>query len=250
MPATNPLTPEQHASIDAQACAELAKRSMAGNYVYILLFFTLYWVAGLRYLHPDLLFYAGVSMIILCTLRGYVTLQLASWEYALQTWKRLFFSLTLAITALWSILVLHHWIEYGLNPHTMVLLLLIMGITFGALPVLSLHQLLFRCFVVVLYLPLIVFGYFQGDALSVTVANIYLIGLLFSLSIAGKLSKEYFDNLEFTESMRFKETEINRLAEQSHAESAAKTTFLANMSHEIRTPMNGVMGMTEMLQKT
>ncbi|MDX8383530.1 MAG: response regulator, partial [Ghiorsea sp.] len=46
------------------------------------------------------------------------------------------------------------------------------------------------------------------------------------------------------------ETEINRLAEQSHAESAAKTTFLANMSHEIRTPMNGVMGMTEMLQKT
>lgn len=40
------------------------------------------------------------------------------------------------------------------------------------------------------------------------------------------------------------------LAQQSQAETRAKSEFLAKMSHEIRTPMNGVLGMAELLKET
>ena len=44
--------------------------------------------------------------------------------------------------------------------------------------------------------------------------------------------------------------EIERLLEQAHQASQAKSAFLANMSHEIRTPLNGVLGMIELARST
>ncbi|MDQ6989700.1 MAG: response regulator [Mariprofundaceae bacterium] len=151
---------------------------------------------------------------------------------------------------MWSVLAIHHWLDYGLNQYTMLLLLLVMGILYGALSVLSLIKVIFRAFAVILLLPLIIFGFMQQESLSFTISNIFLIGLLFSFSVSAKLSQSFSKSLEFTVLMQDKECEVNRFAAKAKAESEAKSTFLANMSHEIRTPMNGVIGMTEMLQQT
>lgn len=69
----------------------------------------------------------------------------------------------------------------------------------------------------------------------------------------GSLSLTFFLSLSITRQVSvnlFRQTELERKAEEAEARDSSKSQFLLTLSHEIRSPINGVLGMAQLLSES
>ena len=158
------------------------------------------------------------------------------------------------------------------------LLLALLGVSAGAMPVMSLLKRAFIPFILIIAIPTIVFFLTHESTeqkvfgVFVTVYSVFLITIARKMyndrrrslrlaiensDLATKVIREKnmaeSANLQLKEEiLSRKQAELKLKEAKENAETAhlAKTNFLANMSHEIRTPMNTIVGMTKLALET
>jgi len=163
-------------------------------------------------------------------------------------WKQRSFQALMAagavVTALlWSGLAVSSLLALGLAGPSMLLMIVLVGSSYGALVVWAPFPHVALTVVACFLAPPLVTSLMLEDPESRVLAIILFALALFSIGLVHNLNRSYWIGVE-----RLRDTRA-ALAEAERANSA-KTDFLANVSHEIRTPMVGIVGPAEMLSRS
>ena len=129
----------------------------------------------------------------------------------------------------------------------LLLFLIIMGMSSGAIPSMGYRPLAINLFIVILLTTLI------ATAWRLSVPNVLPISLtlvvygLFLLRTAHQLFHNSRKMLYLHQQAQNYEHELVTQREKAEQANQAKTHFLARMSHELRTPLNAIIGLNELI---
>ena len=131
-----------------------------------------------------------------------------------------------------------------------ICLLAITGTAASATGSLSPNLGLFRIFVVVLVLPIIVTLLAFGEVKEMGLGFLTLVFLGQILLLGNHFHHELWTRLRGTHLLQERAAALEKANIQVKAANEAKSEFLTNMSHEMRTPLNGILGLTELILET
>ena len=162
-------------------------------------------------------------------------------------WCLAFNSLTWSAAGWWSVLAITSILAYGHTGPTILVVLLISGVTAGAVSSLCADRGLQNLYLLIVLVPTALAFALYGGGQGLAIGSLVMV-YCSSLLVEGRFQNRHFwtsvvRNLQLEEHAR----ELERARVVAEDATRAKSSFLANMSHEIRTPMNGVVGMAELL---
>jgi signal transduction histidine kinase/CheY-like chemotaxis protein len=229
-----------------QAVTEQISRLVHGVYVYASMLVVLAWTTPFAVDHPRVYWGCAACMASGAAVRLALRLFWERWRGAfLETMLLTAVGLTSAPSGL---LYLCSLLYYGFEDWTFtVLLIWTVGGASGSMVSFAPTLRLLVLHVVLLLVPALGLGLWQGDTRGITFAIGTMVLVVFLLTQGVWLNRAYLKQLEdrAMEEARLRELELAKAA--AEAANVAKSLFLANMSHEIRTPMHGVMGMAQVV---
>jgi signal transduction histidine kinase len=219
-----------------QACSDLAKRSLAGVFAYLIAWGIIYVTSDLEPPNDTLLEFLGLML----ALSGLGRLFLAARFHGLYhasplRWRRLFALGTIVSAASWGIVCALTLIYEDLGPTSLMVMLSSAGIAAGGIVALEPAPRLGGVFVLFLLLPVAPFALAAGSTAERGVSLLFVIFFIFMFFMWRRLRLEYWNALAGR-------AELVRAKEAAEAANEAKGQFVANVSHELRTPLTAIVG--------
>jgi len=248
------ITPAMQDSITLQAYQELSRRIMPGNIAYFLLFLWMLYATAFLDDKLALSVIAGSGILFISIARAYLGLRLEHFKERLVLWRRLFSICTLLLAIIWSALSIYATLStlHILQNNDDIFLVAIQNsfIVLGGLNVLPVFTNLWRAFIAILLVPVIIALFIVNSQTSIAIGLAFIIALLFTLRLGQSIHDDCWLRLKNEHILKQQASDLAIARDVALEAGKAKSAFLANMSHEIRTPMNGVLGMTELLLAT
>jgi len=237
------------AAIDDRLYDELVRRGMAGNIVYIVLYFWFLYATNVLNYYPNLSILAGIIIAITSIVRASLGCSWTANVIAGRFRPMVFNACTLVVATTWSALAVSAVVG-GEQEDVWMMALLLFSIVGGAINVLAISPRLLQAFIGIMLLPLLCGLFLMGTQTALALGILLLCGLLFSFDMGKRIHSDYRRRLEHEIALE-RQTEILKETRDIALDAVrSKSAFLANMSHEIRTPMNGVLGMSNLLLGT
>ncbi len=245
---------EIQAAIDDRLYDELVHRAMAGNIVYIVLYFWMLYATSLLEYSPEITLLAGIIIALTSIVRASLSFQRSCRFISLPFRPLVFNACTLLLAITWSVLAVRAVVfapdEGFLHQDVLMMALLLFSIVAGAVNVLAVSPKLFQWFLTIMLLPLLLGLFLIATQTALALGLLLLCGMLFSFFVGKRIHRDYRSRLEHEITLEH-QTEILKTTRDVALHAVrSKSAFLANMSHEIRTPMNGVLGMSNLLLGT
>jgi len=245
--------PEIQAANQLKVYRELADLSIPGNIAYVVLFIWMVYALHILEQQAVLTMISGFFIILGSILRTYLAHQVDGFVDNLRRWRYLFSSITIMIAMAWAALgvcVIDAALA-GHDSHDLLLMSILMfALVSGGMNVLAIIPTLWRVFIVVIMVPMIIGLFLVGTHNSVALGIIMLLGFLFCLNVGKRIHRDYWQRIEHENRLQRQADVLSQARDMALDAVRTKSAFLANMSHEIRTPMNGVLGMASLLQNT
>ncbi len=242
------------AAVDDRLYDELIRRAMAGNIVYVVLYFWALYATSLLDYDFEITLLSGIVIGIASIARATTGLAWSSALMSSQFRVRLFNVCTLLVAMTWSALAISVVIftldGAVLHQDVLMMALLLFSIAGGAVNVLAMSPKLLQRFLLIMLLPLLCGLFLIATHTALALAILLLCGLLFSLDVGKRIHSDYRHRLEHEIALEHQTEVLKRTKDIALDAVRSKSAFLANMSHEIRTPMNGVLGMSNLLLGT
>lgn len=144
------------------------------------------------------------------------------------------------------------WLFYpaGHPEYQVMMLFALVGIASGAIAVLAYHFIVFLVYELLLFVAIVGYLLWLGDAFSLQL--MFLVVLYFGFILRGghRIGGIVVEGLQLRLAAENSQQKLQRARDEAQAANRIKGEFLATMSHEVRTPLNGVLGMTELLLDT
>lgn len=220
----------------AEACHDLAKRSITGVFAYLIAWSIIYLTSDLEPPDDRLLEFLGFMLVASGVGRLYLAVRFRAMYYAdALRWRRLFAVGTVASAAAWGV-VCALTLDYdGLDPTSLMVMLSTAGIAAGGIVSLEPAPRLGGVFVLLLLLPVVPFALAAGSTSERGVALLFMIFFIFMFVMWRRLRLEYWSALAGR-------AELVRAKEAAEAANEAQGQFIANVSHELRTPLTAIVG--------
>ena len=230
---------------------ELAARAVSGIGAYLVVLALVALGTPYRHDHPWVLGAFCAYFGVLSGVRLWWALRLPTrYDEAPRRWQRRFRVGAVLTSGSTAVLFCTTASLYQWAPTTWLLLVFITGIMAGATTTLAPDFALARRYVVVGFLPAIVWCLTRGQAISYTMAVSIGLELVFLLVLARRQHEWYWRAARDNALLQLRTKQLEEAREASETANTAKSVFLATISHEIRTPMNVFLGMIDMVLDT
>jgi signal transduction histidine kinase/CheY-like chemotaxis protein len=134
--------------------------------------------------------------------------------------------------------------------HIMFLVLMIGGLTAGAIVSLAINNNLYRAYALISLLPFVFVFLYNEHKMAFFVAITVITYLILLFVMSKKINMIINDSIELTQNNITLIEQLKQTAKEAQKASEAKSSFLSTMSHEIRTPLNAIIGFIKILKKT
>jgi signal transduction histidine kinase len=232
-------------SPEAEADADLAKRSLPGIWANVLIVPFLVVVGNYIDLRLAGAVASGAAVLMGTGVRWILVSQKDRFYAANpRRWRAAFVASLLLISASWGIGTGLTFIASGYAAWESVLLTTcVLGISSASLVSLTPRLSVLYCHILPMLVPCILANVYVGGPQGWTLAMVISVYLAFLVVQGKRTHVEYWRALE---NRRMLES-ARKMAESANE---AKSMFLANISHELLTPLNGVIGMTTLTLDT
>ncbi len=132
--------------------------------------------------------------------------------------------------------------------HQVIILLVIHGVSAGAVTTLSSVRNAVYAFIVPTMFPLLPLFIISGTELSTIIGLMLVLSFAFLVKSSGTMFYNTQENIQLRLLAMEKEKGLIRAIKQADEANLAKSEFLSNMSHELRTPMNAILGFAQVLK--
>lgn len=162
-------------------------------------------------------------------------------------WDRMFYALLVLTGFSWSCVSIFLLPDNQSIYHYLPVLILI-GISAGAVISLSFSMRNITTYFVLLLLPLFISEISAGTYISNSVAGLILVLTIFSLANAKRLNQTIIENITLNYESKLHTQELVKSRNVAVAANSAKSNFISMISHELRTPLNGMLGFAQLLK--
>jgi len=162
-------------------------------------------------------------------------------------WDQAYYILLILTALSWSA------VSFWLLPddesiHHYFPILILIGISAGAVTSLSFSIKNILTYLILLLLPVFIIEISEDTFLSNSVAGLILVFGFFSISGAMRINKTAVENITLNyESKKYTDNLIES-RNAAMAANSAKTNFISMISHELRTPLNAILGFSQLLK--
>lgn len=162
-------------------------------------------------------------------------------------WDKAFYSLLVLTGLSWSSVSL--WLlPDDQSIHHYFPILILIGISAGAVTSLSYSLKCILTFLMLIILPLFIIEVSHSTLISNSVAGLSLVFVFFSVNGAIRMNKTAVENITLNyESKKYTDNLIES-RNAAMAANSAKTNFISLISHELRTPLNAILGFSQLLK--
>lgn len=225
-----------HSDLRAEACRDLAQRSIIGVSAYFVLWLIIYNASELEHANDALLEFLGFMLAAAGIGRLYLALNFKK-LYAdnPRRWRWLFALGTIVSAAIWGGVCALALDFDGLGTTSIMVMLSTAGIAAGGIISLEPAAWLGGIFIALLLLPIASFAFLSGKVPEKGVALLFMAFFVFMFLLWRQLHAEYWRALAGR-------AELVRAKEAAEAANQAKGQFIASVSHELRTPLTAIIG--------
>ncbi len=223
--------------LQAEACRDLALRSITGISAYLLIWLIIYFTSGLTNKTDDILLeFMGFMLAAASVGRLYLALEFdALYAASKQRWRWLFVIGTLITATIWGSVCALAWYNDGFGTTSFMVMLSTAGIAAGGIVSLAPATRLGGFFLMLLLLPSIVFALSTGALPDRGIALLFLTFFVLMSLLWHRLHTEYWRALAGR-------AELVLAKEAAESANLAKGEFISNVSHELRTPLTAIIG--------